>query len=271
MSADNLEHFIITRFNLATSGRESEIRSQEGWLEHRFDLFERYCLPSVAAQSVQNFRWIIHFDENTPDTFKKRISALTKTFPFIPFYTNLLNGWGESITQTFSPKADFVATTRLDSDDALGIDFVEKVQNGILAEGMSAGSYNLQQGLIRYNDSIYAIRHPSNAFFTYLERNSANLKTAHSIKHMEIASAGKVFQLSGPPSWMQIVHDSNVSNKVRGWRVSNISLENTFSGDAGKNIKQITAASAVLENISLGVLRYLRDRTYSAIRKIKAG
>ncbi len=48
-------HLILTRFNLATPGRESAIRNRPGWLAERFDLFERICLPSVASQTCRDF------------------------------------------------------------------------------------------------------------------------------------------------------------------------------------------------------------------------
>ena len=52
---ENYSHFIITRFNLnlyAQDKHDLPTRTDR-WLEHRFEVFERYCLPSVAAQSCR--------------------------------------------------------------------------------------------------------------------------------------------------------------------------------------------------------------------------
>ena len=43
--ADDIDHVLLTRFNLPSAGAEAAIRNRKGWLEHRIVLFERYCLP----------------------------------------------------------------------------------------------------------------------------------------------------------------------------------------------------------------------------------
>ena len=59
----SFEHLIITRFNLNLYARDKHDAPTrtERWLEHRFEIFERYCLPSVAAQTNPNFRWLCLF------------------------------------------------------------------------------------------------------------------------------------------------------------------------------------------------------------------
>ena len=66
---ENYSHFIITRFNLnlyAQDKHDLPTRTDR-WLEHRFEVFERYCLPSVAAQTSGNFTWLCLFDAATPE------------------------------------------------------------------------------------------------------------------------------------------------------------------------------------------------------------
>lgn len=107
-------HVLMTRFNLATPGRESAIRNRPGWLAQRFDLFERYCLPSVAAQTVRDFKWIIYFDKDTPEDFRARIERLREVFPFTPYFTGLFpgTGWRESITATLPRDTPMLLTSR---------------------------------------------------------------------------------------------------------------------------------------------------------------
>ncbi len=76
----DLQHFILTRFNIllwykAKDGRK--VRTTK-WLEHRFLLFEKYCLPSIKSQTCQDFEWIVLFDSKTPDSFKERIDRYQK-------------------------------------------------------------------------------------------------------------------------------------------------------------------------------------------------
>lgn len=69
-----LQHFILTRFNLLLWNKDKEnkkVRSKE-WLEHRFSLFEKYCLPSIKSQTCQDFEWIVLFDSSTPEMLKEK-------------------------------------------------------------------------------------------------------------------------------------------------------------------------------------------------------
>ena len=85
---DTCQHFILTRFNLRIWRQDkhgSAVRTRE-WLEHRFGLFEKYCLPSIANQTCKDFEWVVLFDDKTPDEFRNRISeyhVLPSVGPFI--------------------------------------------------------------------------------------------------------------------------------------------------------------------------------------------
>ena len=87
------EHFIITRFNLpiynrTKAGSVSSIDIE--YLRQRFDIFERYCMPSIQQQSCQNFKWLVLFDENTPLEFKNRVLYLHNKYEkLIPCFLNL--------------------------------------------------------------------------------------------------------------------------------------------------------------------------------------
>lgn len=261
-------HFFMTRFNMATPGREFAIRTQPGWLDYRFDLFERFCAPSLAAQTNTHFRWILYFDEATPAPHRAHIETLRQRYGFHPYYTGLFaaEGWSRSLRETFAPETDLVLTTRLDSDDALASDFVARLHAAVAGAQETAGAYNFTEGLIRRDGALYAIRHPSNAFFSWLSPNDADLRTAPSIHHMTIADEGPVVQIGGDPAWMQIVHESNVSNRVRGWRVPAARAGARFKGAAGAGLAAAPAAAVALENLCLAPLRMARDRLAETLR-----
>lgn len=264
-------HVLMTRFNLATPGREFSIRTQPGWLEGRFDLFERYCLPSVAAQSSRDFEWIIYFDIDTPQVFKDRITTLQKVFPFRAFYTPMFGqtGWQDSIRSEIAPTTPLLLTTRLDSDDALANTFFERLHAEIEAGGQSSGIYNFRQGLIRRGEAVYKMVHDSNPFFSVLEPNDAAIRTAPGIHHMAIHEAGAVVQIEGAPAWMQVVHETNVSNRVRGWRmVPDASLRAHFPTAAVEGLKPPSLTERALEAV-MGPVRRGRDRIVALIPRKK--
>lgn len=265
------QHFLMTRFNLATPGREKAIRNKAGWLDYRFDLFERFCLPSVVAQSCGKFKWIVYFDHEIPDKYRERIRVLSAGGAFFPYYTPLFDegGWARSLFETFEIVEDLVLTTGLDSDDALSRDFVDRLQTEVRSNGNMVGSYNFDFGLVRRGGSLYRIKHRSNPFFSYLAQTDKSMKSAPAILHMHIAEAGRVFHLGGDPAWMQIVHDRNVSNKIRGWRVRNEGISDRFAGDAGLDLAEVGGLPVLLENATLGVLRSLRDELSFAVHRLR--
>ena len=65
-----VQHFLLTRFNLKLkewqTTKQGESVGSELWLTKRFELFRKYCLPSVKQQTNQNFI-------KTPIVFKNEI------------------------------------------------------------------------------------------------------------------------------------------------------------------------------------------------------
>ena len=267
------EHVLMTRFNLATPGRESAIRTRPGWLAERFDLFERYCLPSVAGQTSRRFHWVIYFDEATPPAFRDRIAACQKVFPFIAYFTGLFpaSGWPRSIRETFDFAPDLLLSTRLDNDDALALDYVARVQAAVEAADCAAGGYNFTNGFILGRGRLYRLAHRSNAFFSYLAPYGPDVVTAPSIQHMDLARHGQVRQIGGAGAWMQIVHGGNVSNKIRGRRISAAAIDGAFPPGLVAEVAPVGGAALLADAALSGSLRGLRDGALVLRHRLRRG
>ena len=267
------EHVLMTRFNLATPGRESAIRNRPGWLAERFALFERYCLPSVAEQTSRRFHWVIYFDDATPPEFRDRIAACQRQFPFIPYFTGLFpaSGWPRSIRETFDFAPDHLLTTRLDNDDALALDHVERVQAAVEAAGCAPGGYNFTNGFILGRGRLYRLAHRSNAFFSYLAPYGAEVVTAPSIQHMDLARHGTVRQIGGAGGWMQIVHGGNVSNKIRGRRIAAREIDGAFPPTLVAEVTPVGAPALWADAALSGSLRGLRDTALALRHRLRRG
>lgn len=270
MMTASLTHVILTRFNLATPGRESALRNQPDWLARRFTLFEEICLPSMAAQSSKNFHWIIYFDEHTPDSFRERIDTLRQTVPFTPYFTDLFqaDGWVRSLEEVIPARSARLLSTRLDNDDALARDYVERVQSEAERHaGSLPVSLNFQNGFIRTDDSLYAIQHSRNAFFSRLCRWEPGMVVANGIQHMDLERHGPVVQIDGPGAWLQVVHGQNVSNKVRGWRIPLSKCHDRFPSSCLSGIGEGKTVPILLENAIRSPLRAARDLAIDVVRR----
>lgn len=216
--SSSLSHVILTRFNLPTPGVESVVRAREGWLRERQQLFERYCLPSMQSQSEGNFHWIVYYDEESPDWLKERTTALSSLGKFTPLYRRAVprDQLLADIEGVANERSDLLLTTNLDNDDAVASDFVARLQHS--AETKRAVALYIDNGLIQHGDRVYLRTDTTNAFCSVSEPWDSPV-TAWADWHNRLERHMPVRHIQGEPAWLQVIHDGNVSNRVRGRRV----------------------------------------------------
>lgn len=220
----DLQHFILTRFNLLLWNKDKgggRVRTIK-WLEHRFTLFEKYCLPSIKNQTCQDFEWLVLFDSSTPEKYKERIADYERECPrFIPIFVEPVNGryyaeiFRKEIVKRLKSKR--VVSTYLDNDDALNVNFVADLQSRamLLHEGTFV---NYNDGYQYYSEDGYLmkIHYPTNHFVSVVEDgNPATIKGIfgygghayiHTIKGVSIE------HVKGLPMWCEVVHEKNMIN-----------------------------------------------------------
>ncbi len=220
------KHFILTRFNLLIFNRDKEgqkVRSSS-WLEHRFSLFERYCLPSLKNQTCHDFEWIVLFDSTTPERFKKRVDEYQNDFPqLIPVFVEPENGryFAQIFREEVRHKMDDVRggrvlTTYLDNDDALDIHFVEDIQRR--ASSLPDGTFiTYDSGYQLFTDHNYVmrIRYPRNHFMSVVEKADIAVKTIYgygSHYYVDKIPGVKIEHVKDEPMWCEVIHDKNMGN-----------------------------------------------------------
>jgi N-acetylglucosaminyl-diphospho-decaprenol L-rhamnosyltransferase len=211
----DIDHVLLTRFNLPSRGPESLVRARPGWLATRADLFDRYCVPSVLAQRNKNFSWIIYFDPNSPAWLRERISRYEAAGVFRPVFRGSVNHEEllADIRQGIHRERSTLITTNLDNDDGLAVDFIERVQ-GVRTAHHRAAIY-LQNGLVGSSQGVYLRRDRRNAFCSVRE-NWTDPATCWADWHNLLGDSMPVIEVGGDPAWLQVVHGSNVSNRIRG-------------------------------------------------------
>lgn len=219
-----VQHFILTRFNLLLWNKDKEgvsVRSRE-WLDHRFELFEKYCLPSIVAQSCKDFVWIVLFDSTTPDIYKNKIELYQSDCPqLVPVYVEPQNGryFAEIFRREVIKHLSFkrVITSYLDNDDALSVRFVEDLQQRVVT--LEDGTFvNYTDGYQFYTDFKYImqIQYPRNHFISVVEDgNPATLKTIYgygSHYYIEKIPGARIELIKNQPMWCEVIHDRNMGN-----------------------------------------------------------
>lgn len=237
-----LRHYLLTRFNLALYKRNkylSPVRG-DGWLRQRFELFERYCLPSVRAQTQQGFVWFVLFDKTTPHEYVERVLRYTQELSCLrPLWIEPQHSWHykrilcQAIAQDIQShreagaSVERVVTTWLDNDDALSLDAMEQIAR--VAEGLPMPSFiSFPYGLQYFTELGIAtrVRYPNNHFLSLVEELSADgmVRTAfgygsHAKLH-HYQEVGIHIEESQEPTWVEVVHSGNVGNDVlMRWRM----------------------------------------------------
>jgi hypothetical protein len=226
-----LDHVIVTRFNLPSRGHESLIRARHNWLEDRIRLFERHCLPSVAGQTCRSYSWIIYFDPQSPRWLQEWIGRHAAQGHFQPIFkeevhrADLLDDVRGVLGR---PHGSRLLTTNLDNDDCLARDFVARLQEAAVAVPDRAAVY-LADGLIKRGDMVFRRLDRHNAFHSVSEPWTDPV-TCWVDWHNMLGEHMPVVVVRGAPAWLQVVHGSNVSNRVRGRRIDPAEYRDAFPG-----------------------------------------
>lgn len=264
MSRLTIDHAFITRFNVPTPGREGFIRAQDGWLKDRVQLFERFCLPSVEAQTLQSFHWLVYFDPDSPQWFVDWLedSKSSKRFTAI-FRTSVSRDELISdLKQVTGGRGDLLLTTNLDNDDGLAVDFVRRLQDAVTSSNRTA--LYLTRGLILRDRSIYLRSDPFNAFCSVAESWISPV-TAWADWHNRLGLAMTVQSVSGLPAWLQVVHGRNVSNTVHG-RLCNPSVFNDLFPYALNEMPSPSKERLLLDKLVHGPIRSLEAGLRSGMK-----
>ena len=221
-------HVLITRFNVPMVGDYSPTQ-QPGdrgitteWLTHRFGFFERFCLPSVHGQTCQEFVWLVFFSDRTPAEFRERISAHAANWPVLrPVFVDAFDDetLRAQIKGNEFADAPWLITTRLDNDDALAVDFIAGVQKEFSPSHRIV--LNFPFGFGWRDGRVYLDRQRSNPFTSLIEK-TGEMMTIYSQDHRYLEQIAELRQLKTPPMWLQVIHNWNVENRLRGvrWPVS---------------------------------------------------
>lgn len=211
----------MTRFNIKVGFSPSSLGNDINWLEHRFELFDNYCFPSVYSQSNQSFKWIVFFDAETPEKFKIKISKYAEWSNFIPIYivgSLTQNKCREIVSRYLDSTTTHLISTRLDNDDAICNTYIQEIQSRFNNQEFEFVSF--MRGYVFKDKKLYLFFYKSNPFISLFEKINelSDFRTVLCVKHTEIYSLGKVLEIHTPPGWLQVVHGRNVLNRTRGVR-----------------------------------------------------
>jgi glycosyltransferase involved in cell wall biosynthesis len=118
MTQMRFRHVLLTMFNWRLDRAREAFKAfdelDDNWLRYRWQLFMRYTVPSVAAQSNSDFTWVVLCHPQSPDWLRARTATVTmKADVHFSFQRQ------DPVLDRFADgAADALLVTRIDSDDA---------------------------------------------------------------------------------------------------------------------------------------------------------
>lgn len=203
-----MKHYVLTRFNLGKpeDGEYWEIRKR---------LFEEYCLPSMIAQTNQDFTWLVLFDKDTARMCRQRIAYWERSFkPFRHVYFNSMSRVRQDIRVACEGHSH-VLTTRLDCDDLFHREALDRIRKA--AEARKADEpvvIDFPHGYHLYlPDELRAYNGPWNMFLSLVEpvETDDNLHTCLAKSHHNMKVFKTYHDETAPPMWIWLRHGTNLS------------------------------------------------------------
>lgn len=105
-------------------------------LEERFRLFEAVALPSLRAQSDQNFGLVIVIGDQFPPEHEQRLEALIADLPQAILHKEPPRNQREVMKEVLNEARIYpdepCLQFRFDDDDAIAVDFIEKLRDAAI-------------------------------------------------------------------------------------------------------------------------------------------
>lgn len=237
--SNGFTHLLLTRFNLDYSlyDRKSYICDEE-WHQHRFRLFFNYCLPSVKKQTVKNFTWIIFFNKSLKQKYKSEINKIIQELPQVLFIYVLPEENHIQLLKEYiysNVKTKFLITSRLDNDDLIRVDYLEKIQKRAASKEMTVPFLlNASNGCQIEIQSPYRIGViKGRKYSSFLSLISSLIHdnvptTVLDYNHPEWEGRVAYAELSTCLLWIQMIHERNLANKVNTLRLLPMINEKKF-------------------------------------------
>ena len=223
---NNYKHFVITLFNLRiwVTDKNNKDTDTQKWLEDRFELFNKYCLPSVNNQINKDFVWLCLFDDGTPSEYIERIKEYKSKCPqMVPCYfsvEDMKNGWVEHLRNIIrgylSENTEYIITTNVDNDDMIHQNMVSRIQEEF-NKNKKTGIYSMLFGYQYFlsDQLLLKMRYPHSHFLSLVEKNAPTFSTIKGHSHGQMRKLFDRVDIKDEPYWIEVVHDSNVNNDLR--------------------------------------------------------
>jgi len=215
-----MQTILITRYNVPLKFETSSSNPMDPiWLNKREKLFRDYCLPSIKQQTNKSFVWAIGIHYNYTPEFLSDLpeNAIIIKCKSSDDFTSQLKNLATNGT---------IISARLDSDDAIAANYIEKLRNFGTFFDLSPDIFpslcalNFRTGceFVTQERRFYNRDYPNSSFVAVFDRGHqkpAQLVTSFHHAHIHKSMPTCNIQ-TNEPMWCIGLHDNNVGNVLKG-------------------------------------------------------
>lgn len=225
-----MRHYVLTRAAYGPLWTPEENR-------RRLELMSRVTARSLAAQTVQDFTWIVAVGQDDPlrEEREALVGAIGQGSRVIRFDTENADrrapwdkrapnprtdsrervayeayraGWAKAIGL---PTWSLTLQTRIDDDDAFAPDALERMRYAAKTMGGARRSaFILPVGVRVWQGRYSVVRHNTNAMAS-LRTHGGDALTIYDFGHMKVKEHAQVNLLGEAPGWLWVRHQDTLS------------------------------------------------------------
>lgn len=200
---------VATRTTTPTVAARGAPMRQEWW-DARFPFLRDWTVPSVRAQTDQGFHWSLVMDDDVPAAWVEQTQAM------LPSNASILSVpagtlYKDAVRERLAPAGGDLLTARLDSDDQIAPEFVERVRE--LARPGWAVNFDVGAVVSIRRRRAGLIRHTSNPFISLW---STEGRTVHDLgRHTNVERRVGVVRPGGRrPMWLQTAETGTTASQT---------------------------------------------------------
>lgn len=181
-----MNHTIITRYCVGQPDIE--------WHRQRLPLLKSRFIPSLEAQTCQNFRVLLTVDRKTPKVIRDELEECLPNGRYIvteKYRDNLTLGIENNLT------------TRLDSDDEIADFFVEELQKAAVPGHV----INFTDGYIEERGKLYPYSYAAGMFLSVYHHE----KDCYADEHNRMPLHFPVISIGGRRAWIHVQHPNAIT------------------------------------------------------------
>jgi hypothetical protein len=219
LAVSDIRNYVVIRFSVRHGDWAQRAYGDESnraaWFEMRSKLFLKWTAASLQSQTIAPRRVFVVMDPSDTQLWARHLALPP---PFTPVY--LTGGIDRETFRLIREDGDGPAvTSRIDSDDAVAPDYLERINESV---GESWTGNRPETYVVACNgyvtdlasiETIYWNASPFLSIFTP-EVTEAKLLT---LNHLTVLDHAPI--LNTTALWMQIVHGTNLANKLRAPRL----------------------------------------------------